>query len=216
MKNSLLACSRVGFALVLASIAASAAAQDNDRARQVAAEMQKRFAAADKNGDGRLTKAEAEAGMPYVHKHFDEIDKAEAGLGHAGRHRRLRARAARRAQGNGAVRLAALLAAAGWRAAAVAGDAPAPAPTPDPNAARVAAATATATSSANACAAAFTAPAVPCRHDDRTALEAGHEHEARRPPSPPVAPQPKKRWRRRDREAAHDLASTGRSASARP
>jgi len=79
MKNSLLACSRVGFALVLASIAASAAAQDNDRAKQVAAEMQKRFAAADKNGDGRLTKAEAEAGMPYVHKHFDEIDKAKQG-----------------------------------------------------------------------------------------------------------------------------------------
>jgi len=79
MKDSLLACARVGFALVLASVAASAAAQDNDRARQAAAEMQKRFAAADKNGDGRLTKAEAEAGMPYVHKHFDEIDKAKQG-----------------------------------------------------------------------------------------------------------------------------------------
>jgi hypothetical protein len=79
MKNSLLACGRVGFALVLTSIAASAAAQDNDRARQVAAEMQKRFAAADKNGDGLLTKEEAQAGMPYVHKHFDEIDKAKQG-----------------------------------------------------------------------------------------------------------------------------------------
>jgi len=79
MKNSLLACGRVGFTLVLASIAAGAAAQDSDRAKQVAAEMQKRFAAADKNGDGRLTKAEAEAGMPYVHKHFDEIDKAKQG-----------------------------------------------------------------------------------------------------------------------------------------
>ena len=43
-----MACSRVGFALVLASSAASAAAQDNDRARLVAAEMLKRFAAADK------------------------------------------------------------------------------------------------------------------------------------------------------------------------
>ena len=79
MKNSLLACGRVGFALVLVSIAAGAAAQDSDRARQVAAEMQKRFAAADKNGDGRLTKEEAEAGMPQVYKHFDEIDKAKQG-----------------------------------------------------------------------------------------------------------------------------------------
>ena len=41
--------------------------------------MQKRFAAADKNGDGRLTKEEAEVGMPYVYKHFDEIDKAKQG-----------------------------------------------------------------------------------------------------------------------------------------
>ena len=64
---------------MLALIAADAAAQDADRAKQVAAEMQKRFAAADKNGDGRLTKDEAQAGMPYVYKHFDEIDKAKQG-----------------------------------------------------------------------------------------------------------------------------------------
>jgi len=79
MNDSLASRGRVGFTLVLALIAASAAAQETDRAREVAAEMQKRFAAADKNGDGRLTKAEAEVGMPYVHKHFDEIDKAKQG-----------------------------------------------------------------------------------------------------------------------------------------
>jgi len=70
---------RAGFALVLASIAASGAAQDTDRVKQMAAEMQKRFAAADSNGDGRLTKKEAQAAMPYVYQHFDEIDKTHQG-----------------------------------------------------------------------------------------------------------------------------------------
>jgi len=79
MTNSRAIAGRAGFALVLASIAASAAAQDSDRIKQMAAEMQKRFAAADKNGDGRLTKDEAQAGMPYVYKHFDEIDKNRQG-----------------------------------------------------------------------------------------------------------------------------------------
>ena len=60
MTNSRALAGRVGFALVLAWIAASAAAQDTDRAKHMAAEMQKRFAAADKNGDGRLTRDEAQ------------------------------------------------------------------------------------------------------------------------------------------------------------
>jgi len=77
MTNSPTLAGRAGFALVLALIAASSAAQDVDRAKERAAEMQKRFAAADKNGDGRLTKDEARAGMPYVYQHFDEIDKAK-------------------------------------------------------------------------------------------------------------------------------------------
>ena len=79
MTTSRVLSGRVGFALVLVSIAASAAAQDTDRVKQRAAEMQKRFAAADKNGDGRLTKDEAQAGMPYVYQHFDEIDKTRQG-----------------------------------------------------------------------------------------------------------------------------------------
>jgi Ca2+-binding EF-hand superfamily protein len=79
MTTSLALAGRVGFALVLASIATSTAAQDADRTRQMAAEMQKRFAAADKNGDGRLTKEEARAGMPYVYRHFDAIDKTRQG-----------------------------------------------------------------------------------------------------------------------------------------
>ena len=69
----------LAFALALAAAAGSALAQDTGGGAGRAAELQKRFAAADKNGDGKLTKEEAQAGMPMVYKHFDEIDKAHAG-----------------------------------------------------------------------------------------------------------------------------------------
>jgi Ca2+-binding EF-hand superfamily protein len=70
---------RIALAGALVALAAAATAQDTERGQKMAAEMQKRFAAADKNGDGRLTREEAEAGMPFVFKHFDEIDKAKQG-----------------------------------------------------------------------------------------------------------------------------------------
>ncbi len=41
--------------------------------------IEQRYKAADKDGDGKLTKDEAEAGMPRVAKHFDEIDKDHKG-----------------------------------------------------------------------------------------------------------------------------------------
>ena len=57
-----------------------AQAQDTKPARgDMAEKMKERFAAADKNGDGKLTRDEAKAGMPFVYKHFDEIDKAHSG-----------------------------------------------------------------------------------------------------------------------------------------
>ena len=46
---------------------------------RVAARIQARFAAADANHDGRLTREEASSGMPFVYKHFDDIDKQKAG-----------------------------------------------------------------------------------------------------------------------------------------
>lgn len=50
---------------------------------QAAGDMQsalaRRFAAADRDHDGRLTRAEAEAGMPRVAQYFDSIDAAHAG-----------------------------------------------------------------------------------------------------------------------------------------
>jgi Ca2+-binding EF-hand superfamily protein len=44
------------------------------------AEVEKRFAAADKDGDGKLTLDEAKAGMPRVYKNFSKIDKGSKGF----------------------------------------------------------------------------------------------------------------------------------------
>ena len=74
--------SAAGIALALAaSLAAGPAFAQASRAGRgdMAEKLKARFAAADKNGDGKLTKDEAKAGMPFVYKHFDEIDKAHTG-----------------------------------------------------------------------------------------------------------------------------------------
>jgi hypothetical protein len=79
------ACPRIArqglLALAFASLAAAATAQDAGGGGHAgrAAKMQERFAAADTNHDGRLTREEAQAGMPFVYKHFDEIDKQKTG-----------------------------------------------------------------------------------------------------------------------------------------
>jgi Ca2+-binding EF-hand superfamily protein len=56
---------------------------DPQRAEQMHAKfekrMQERFRGADKDGDGALSKAEAEAGMPRLAKHFDAIDANKDG-----------------------------------------------------------------------------------------------------------------------------------------
>lgn len=46
---------------------------------QVAA-MESKFAAADKDADGKLTAEEAKAGMPRVSANFDKIDKGRKGF----------------------------------------------------------------------------------------------------------------------------------------
>ena len=67
-------------ALALGAVTAMAqTAPGAERAPKVGAELQKRFAAADVNGDGRLTKEEAKGKMSRVYKHFDEIDAAHSG-----------------------------------------------------------------------------------------------------------------------------------------
>ena len=51
-----------------------------DRTQKMVAELAKRFASADKNGDGSLSLDEAKAGMPLVTRNFNSIDKAGKGV----------------------------------------------------------------------------------------------------------------------------------------
>lgn len=70
------------FAVLLLGAGAHAAAQTpaaGSRAEKARATLQQRFAAADGNADGRLSRAEAQAGMPWVHRQFDAIDTAHSG-----------------------------------------------------------------------------------------------------------------------------------------
>lgn len=73
MKRHLGAAALAGAMIIAAFGAAHAQSAD-----QVAM-MQSRFAAADKDGDGKLTLAEAQAGMPRVAKNFSKIDRAGKG-----------------------------------------------------------------------------------------------------------------------------------------
>ncbi|NKJ46880.1 hypothetical protein CIC12_09030 [Burkholderia sp. SG-MS1] len=49
------------------------------RMERMAQQLQTRFADANTTHDGKLTRAQAEAGMPRVAQHFDEIDTQKAG-----------------------------------------------------------------------------------------------------------------------------------------
>jgi Ca2+-binding EF-hand superfamily protein len=66
--------------MAAASTAAFAQAEsDPGRGKQMGAELKKRFATADTNHDGLLSREEAKAGMPFVHRNFDAIDTAKTG-----------------------------------------------------------------------------------------------------------------------------------------
>lgn len=67
--------------LLLAAASASAFAQaaDPGRGKQMAEELKKRFAAADVNHDGLVSRDEAKTGMPFVYRNFDAIDTAKTG-----------------------------------------------------------------------------------------------------------------------------------------
>ena len=72
---------RLLIAALAAFLPAAVFAQaDAGRAAQMQAELQKRFAAADTNADGQLTRDEAKGKMPMVYKHFDDIDAAHKGF----------------------------------------------------------------------------------------------------------------------------------------
>ncbi|MGO4576398.1 calcium-binding protein [Cupriavidus sp. 2TAF22] len=48
-------------------------------AKEAKAKFAETFKAADTDHDGKLTREEAQAGMPEVYKHFDEIDVKKTG-----------------------------------------------------------------------------------------------------------------------------------------
>ena len=65
-------------AAVMALGMGAAQAQDS-RVQQMTAQVQARFSAADSDHDGKLSKAEAKAGMPRVAARFDQIDTGHTG-----------------------------------------------------------------------------------------------------------------------------------------
>jgi hypothetical protein len=77
-QNRLLKCSTlIIFCAAVMSTPVSAHAQSQMSARDK--EIIERFKAADKNQDGKLTLAEAQAGMPRVAEHFSYIDSQGRG-----------------------------------------------------------------------------------------------------------------------------------------
>lgn len=66
--------------LLSASLAwAQAPASAPMTASEAKQKFAERFAAADANHDGKLTREEAQAGMPDVYTHFSEIDRKKKG-----------------------------------------------------------------------------------------------------------------------------------------
>jgi len=65
--------------LTVTGALAQAGAPSEARKQQLVEELKKRFAAADANGDGKLTKDEANGKMPRVYQNFDAIDKNKKG-----------------------------------------------------------------------------------------------------------------------------------------
>lgn len=68
-----------GLALGLMASACAQAAPSGQRAQQAREQLHQRFVAADRDGNGQLTRAEAQAGMPRVHSAFDQIDTTRKG-----------------------------------------------------------------------------------------------------------------------------------------
>lgn len=63
----------------LASVASAAETDARASRERIAEKLQKRFAQADADGNGLLDRNEAKAGMPFVSRHFNDIDEAGSG-----------------------------------------------------------------------------------------------------------------------------------------
>jgi hypothetical protein len=81
MKNSIFRISLLlgAAAAMLGTGCMRARAAGDARAERIVAQARERFAAADLDRDGLLTRDEAAKGMPRVAGHFDEIDSSHAG-----------------------------------------------------------------------------------------------------------------------------------------
>jgi len=66
-------------ALLLGSATAFAQTAAAPEATQMRGKVAERFAAADANHDGKLTREEADTKMPMVARNFDQIDKTHRG-----------------------------------------------------------------------------------------------------------------------------------------
>lgn len=66
----------IAITLVFASTSACAQADRRTKARQA---MQERLKAADANGDGYISRAEADAKLPRLAKNFDQLDSDKDG-----------------------------------------------------------------------------------------------------------------------------------------
>ena len=72
--------------VVLCIFSAAASAQglppaaNSARMERALTQLQTRFASANTTHDGKLTRAQADAGMPMVAQHFDEIDTQRNGF----------------------------------------------------------------------------------------------------------------------------------------
>jgi hypothetical protein len=66
-------------AALLASASMTALAIDEAQAARMRSQIEKRFADADVNHDGKLTREEAAARMPRVAQAFDQIDAGKLG-----------------------------------------------------------------------------------------------------------------------------------------
>ncbi|MDE1182483.1 EF-hand domain-containing protein [Paraburkholderia sp.] len=62
------------------ALAQTAPQPDPQRMARMEQQLQSRFANANTTHDGKLTREQANAGMPMVAKHFDEIDTQKAGF----------------------------------------------------------------------------------------------------------------------------------------
>lgn len=75
-------CSGLATAITLTPALSALAADPVSPAADADAAMERTFKAADKNGDGKLTLAEAKAGMPRVASTFTRIDANKDVFGH--------------------------------------------------------------------------------------------------------------------------------------